>query len=184
MQAVVDSHCIFMAVYIGWPGKVHDARVFVNSSFYKEMVNETLFSNWKRRTNGVDISLLVLGDPAYPALPWLMKPYAEHVNMTLKQRNYNYRQSRGRMTVENSFRRLKGRWRCLLKRLDCQVFNVGNIVASCVVLHNMCEMLGDECLAEWIDNFPVPTRNCPPAVQDEGNSVNNIRDTIANFLYH
>ena len=33
MQAVVDFRGIYMDVNIGWPGKVHNARVFVNSSF-------------------------------------------------------------------------------------------------------------------------------------------------------
>ena len=29
MQAMVDFRGLFMDVYIGWPGKVHDARVFL-----------------------------------------------------------------------------------------------------------------------------------------------------------
>ena len=41
MQAVVDFRGIFMDVNIGWPGKVHDARVFVNSSFYLKASNGT-----------------------------------------------------------------------------------------------------------------------------------------------
>ena len=32
MQAMVDFRGLFMDVYIGWPGKVHDAHFFVNSS--------------------------------------------------------------------------------------------------------------------------------------------------------
>ena len=53
------------------------------------------------------------------------------------------------MVVENAFGRLKGRWRCLLKCLDCKLENVGKTVASCVVLRNMCEMFGDNFLQEW-----------------------------------
>ena len=44
------------------------------------------------------------------------------------------------MVVENTFERLKGRWRCLLKRNDSHVSNVLSIVSACVVLHNICEM--------------------------------------------
>ena len=42
MQAMVDFRGLFMDVYIGWPGKVHDACVFVNSSLYQKGMNGTL----------------------------------------------------------------------------------------------------------------------------------------------
>ena len=29
MQAVVDFRGVFTDVYIGWPGRVHDARIFL-----------------------------------------------------------------------------------------------------------------------------------------------------------
>ena len=48
MQAMVDFRGLFMDVYIGWPGKVHDARVFVNSSLYQEGVCGTLLPDWNR----------------------------------------------------------------------------------------------------------------------------------------
>ena len=35
MQGLVDFRGIFMDIYAGWPGKVHDARVFTNSELYK-----------------------------------------------------------------------------------------------------------------------------------------------------
>ena len=41
MQAMVDFHGLFIDAYIGWPGKVHDARVFVNSYLYHKGSNST-----------------------------------------------------------------------------------------------------------------------------------------------
>ena len=38
-----------------------------------------------------------------------------------------------------------------MKRLDHKLDNVTNIIAGCVVLHNICELMGDECQEEWID---------------------------------
>lgn len=45
MQAVVDFWGLFMDVNIGWPGTVHDARVFANSSLYRRGSNGTLLPN-------------------------------------------------------------------------------------------------------------------------------------------
>ena len=115
MQAVVNYEGLFMDVYKGWPGKVHNARIFVNSSFYKGMVNGTIFPRRSQSIDGVQVPLLIVGDPAYSALPWLMKPYPKHADMTEEMQHYNYRRRRAHIVVENSFGRLKGRWRCLLK---------------------------------------------------------------------
>lgn len=63
MQAMVDFRGLFMDVYIGWPGKVHDARVFVNSALYQKATSGTLFPNWKRNLSGVDVSVYALRSP-------------------------------------------------------------------------------------------------------------------------
>ena len=108
MQAVVDHKGLFLDAYIGWPSKVHNARLFVNSSLYHKGMNGTLLPVWKRQIFGVQVPLVLLGDPAYLVLPWLMKPYPENASSMCTIWRYNYRQSRARMSIENAFGRLKG----------------------------------------------------------------------------
>ena len=139
MQAVVDSSGLFLDAYTGWPGKVHDARVLFNSSLYKKATTSNLLPNWTRQLCGVNIPLLLLGDPAYPLPPWLMKPYLQNQHSPREECHLSYRLSHARMSIENAFGRLKGRWRCLLKRMDIKVANVPTVVATCVALHNFCE---------------------------------------------
>ena len=67
MQGMVDQLYRFTDIYIGWPGRVHDARVFRNSTLYHEGMNGSLFPEWKKTIAQKEI---VLGDPAYPLLPW------------------------------------------------------------------------------------------------------------------
>lgn len=49
-----------MDVNFGWPGKVHNVWVLVNSLFY--VANATLFPNWTCLFIWVDIPLVILGD--------------------------------------------------------------------------------------------------------------------------
>ena len=130
----------------------------------------------------MQVPLVILGDPAYLALPWLMKPYQETARTTDSQKKFNYRQSRARMVVENAFGRLKGRWRCLLKRLDFKLENVPYMVSACVVLHNMCEMFGDRCLTEWTDLTPPDLPNPVTTSTPSGTDAANIRDAIMQHL--
>jgi hypothetical protein len=183
MQVLVNNRGVFMDICVGWPGKVHDARVFSNSSLFEKGQAGTLLSNWTRTMSSTVVPLCILGDPAYPALPWLMKAYPEHPNMTTRQRHFNYRLSRARMVVENAFGYLKGRWRCLLKRNDCRVENVITITSACVVLHNMCELCSDDCLEEWtvvdVDRSPLGAEpsGTNPSTGQQGNAMS-IRNAI------
>ena len=138
-----------------------------------------------KKIHGVDVPLVILGDPAYPALPWLMKPFPENEHTTKEQKIYNYRQSRARMVVENAFGRLKGRWRCLLKRIDCNLSNVSDLVASCIVLHNMCETYGDNCLEECTHEDDSSS-SAPPSSQASNSAstydASNVREAIMKYV--
>ncbi len=103
MLAVVDFRGIFTDIYIGWPGRVHDARIFSNSDIFQKRSNGQLFQNQTRTINGHNLPIVIVGDPAYPLLPWLMKPYPEYAGMPRKQQEFNFRLSKARISVEHAF---------------------------------------------------------------------------------
>ena len=84
-----------------------------------------------------------------------MKPFSD-TGLTPKQRKFNYQLSRSRVVVENAFGRLKGRWRTLMKRNDNDIKYVPTLVVACCILHNICEMHGDQCEDDWLVVDPNP----------------------------
>ena len=102
--------------------------------------------------------LVIVGDAAYPLMPWLMKPFINNQRLDEEQKHFNYRQSRARMVVENAFGRLKGHWRVLLKRMEIGIKSVPNVISACCVLHNMCEIWGEVFQDEWLEEVPINNR--------------------------
>lgn len=187
MQGIVDHSYRFTDVLIGWPGRVHDARIFANSSIYRSGNSGSLFpvSEFARDINGVKVPLLLLGDPAYPLLEWLMKPFQENGHLSREQRAFNYRLSRARMVVENAFGRLKGRWRCLLKRNDASIVNVPTIVGACVTLHNLCEIQSDAFDNDWFcsdSEQPAISQGSSQSVVAMRHQASGIRNALVSYF--
>ncbi|XP_060094422.1 uncharacterized protein LOC132571642 [Heteronotia binoei] len=155
LQATVDHTGRFTDVVIGYSGKCHDAYVLRSSNLIDLMdAGEWVPGNPTLTIEGLQVPPLILGDAAYPIRHWLMTPYTGHLSP--EQARYNIAHSRSRCVVERAFGRLKARWRCLLSELPVELRNVNAIVASCVILHNLCDARGYEA--------PILPLNDPPVV--------------------
>ena len=153
IQAMVDHPYRFTDIYVGWPVKVHDAHVLANSLLYhKGQSGNLFFPAARKRIQGTDIPVVVLGDAAYPLLPWLMKPFVHNFSLTVDQEYFNDRHSKARMVVENAFGRLKGRWRCLLTRNSTILENMIDVVLACCTLRNVCEVHNETFGEDWLQD--------------------------------
>ena len=81
LQGKVNHLGIFTDVYVGWPGRVHNARVFTSSTIYQKCHEGILLPDWAVNYNSVNIPLVLLGDPAYPQQSWLMKPFINNEHL-------------------------------------------------------------------------------------------------------
>ncbi|XP_065448109.1 uncharacterized protein LOC135982985 [Chrysemys picta bellii] len=147
LQALVDHKGCFTNINVGWPGKVHDARVFRNSGLFQKLEEGTCFLDQKITVGDVEIPIIILGDPAYPLMPWLMKPYKGSLDSS--QDLFNYRLSKCRMVVECAFGCVKAHWRSLLTWIDLSKVNIPIAIAACCALHNICESKGETFMVGW-----------------------------------
>lgn len=99
-----------MDVHIGWPSRVHDEHVRKFNTVGKGHDGK-LLPNWTEITGGKSIPLVILGDPAYLLLPWLMKAFPDNGRLSQEQKAFNHRLSHARVVIEHAYGRLKGRWR-------------------------------------------------------------------------
>ncbi|KMQ84770.1 nuclease harbi1-like protein, partial [Lasius niger] len=146
VQAIVDHNGRFRNVFAKHPGSVHDAAVFKDSTLYKH--SQEIIPQMEKHVNGQGIPFMIVGDPAYPLLPWLIKSYSGSVSP--EEESFNVYLNSARVSVEMAFGRLKARWRMLQKKVDCNYKFVPQVIVACCVLHNFCEDNKDRFLEEWL----------------------------------
>ncbi|CAG2228172.1 unnamed protein product [Mytilus edulis] len=144
------GHLFGMGRSTAW--KHHDAHVLRESSVFLKASAGELLPNWTENLDNVEVPPFIIGDPAYPSLTWLMKAYPGN-NLSQEQQVFNCRLSRARMTIECAFGRLKGRWRCLIKRLDNELYSVSGLAKACCTLHNICEVHGYFFNENWLEDI-------------------------------
>ncbi|KAM9364221.1 uncharacterized protein KZ484_010498 isoform 2-T4 [Pholidichthys leucotaenia] len=178
LQGVVDGKGLFWNVFAGLPGSMHDARVLRLSRLWELATRGNLFPPI-RNIGALCTGYYILGDSAYPLQNWLLKPFHDSGRLTEEQHTFNQTISRVRVNVENAFGRLKGRWRCLLKRNDCDIELVKSMVVTCCALHNLCETHGeafDTALDAAADEVVV---SAAELAEDRGGGV---RDALMQYL--
>lgn len=185
LQGVVDDSYRFIDINVGWPGSVHDARVFAQSSIFKKISEGTLLPDQTTTVNGVNIPLYLIGDSAYPIKSWLMKPFTHGTVLTTEQKTFNYRLCRARIVIENAYGRLKARWRRVMKRNDMNIANIPTVITAACILHNICEVHGDTFNDSWlreIRDSSLPQPSSSNARDGNSTRPNQIRDALCYYF--
>ena len=128
---------------VKWPGSVHYARIFATSQLNASFRNGTIPPCPKVIVEGeTAVGICILGDPAYPLLPFLIKEYADG-GITPHDKFFGYSLCRARMVIQCAFGRLKARFGALRRAMDINIAELPNVIMACFILHNFCEMHGE-----------------------------------------
>ena len=76
----------------------------------------------------------LLADEAFPLKEYMMRPFP--CQLDEDEQVFNYRQSRGRRVIENTFGILRARWRILGRPIKATVENVERYLLAIIALHN------------------------------------------------
>ncbi|KAI8115356.1 Protein ANTAGONIST OF LIKE HETEROCHROMATIN PROTEIN 1 [Lucilia cuprina] len=136
-QVVCDYKRKIRHIVVGHPGSWHDARIYRNSSLFKQKEQYFTSQQW------------IAGDSAYPLSGLLITPYRSNSRQLDKnaQIAFNLRHSKYRVRVEHCFGILKERFGSL-KQLRMRLANKNSHKLCCdwflvcCILHNI---LIDDC---------------------------------------
>lgn len=157
-------------MFVGFPGSVHDSRVFRNSPL----------SNTIAEKCG---NQFILADSAYTCSRHILTPYKNLRNLTPVEINYNKKLSHCRILIEHTFGILKQKFRQLYHLKLRKIEMICHFFRACCVLHNISledefnveeQMQDNEEELELVDN----------ELEDEANPVGNAyRNYIASILH-
>ena len=190
VQAICNHIGQFIDVEIKWPGSVHDARVFANSNVqksYSEGKFKLFYENLSDKPETqVMIPQVLLGDPAYPLLPYCMREFESCTSNSQVLFNQMLRSARNQ--IECAFGRLKARWRILLRPIDLKLDSTPTVIHTCFILHNFCERRKIEISREEVEHVMIMERQENKTTCDKIYSYHTldgakVRDSLANHFH-
>ena len=112
--------------------------MLANSAFGRALNSKTLAlppSEPLPGTTSPSVPYVIVGDEAFPLKENMMRPYPGR-GLPEAQCVYNYRLSRARRVIENSFGILAARWRVFCRPLIANPENVVSYTKAAIALHN------------------------------------------------
>ena len=139
LLGIASADYRFLYIDVGAEGKASDGGIWSKCSFYQCMIHRMNPLNLPYSDNvpgmGGRVPYFLIGDDAFPLGPRLMKPFSG-IGLTRRQNIFNYRLSRCRRVIENTFGILACRFRIFRKTIEVQPEFVKEIVMASCILHN------------------------------------------------
>ena len=154
LMAVCNAKYEFTLVDIGESGRNSDGGVYSSSHIGDALEKKQLHIPDPEPLPGTKkcYPYVLVGDEAFPLQQNLLKPYPREVP-GIRERVFNYRLSRARRIIENSFGIATARFRIFRRPIHARVELVVNITKAVVVLHNY--LMAGRSFAEGCKYCPI-----------------------------
>lgn len=141
LMAVCDAHYVFSLVNIGDYGSNNDSGVLQNSAMGRALESNTLGIPDAEPFEGIQAPLpyFLVGDDIFGLKTWMQRPFPGR-NILENQRIFNYRLSRARRVIENTFGILTARWGIFSHPINASVKTAEAITKAAVCLHNFLRL--------------------------------------------
>lgn len=153
---IANANYEFVYVDVGANGRISDGGVITNTKFFAKLTHGSLnIPQPNEDDTDTVLPYVFVGDEAFSLRPDFMKPYSRK-KLTKPTRIFNYRLSRARRVIENTFGIMASRFRVLYTAINLEVENIETIVLACCVLHNF---LRRQCSDTYMSPDVVDTEN-------------------------
>ena len=143
LLAVCDAKYQFTLVDIGEPGRKSDSGIYATSELGRAIESNTLnYPKGEVKIDGyhdnIKFPYVFLSDEGFALKKHMMRPYPSHANTQYNKSEviFNYRLSRARRVIENTFGILATRFRIFRRPIIANVDNIRFITRAAVALHN------------------------------------------------
>lgn len=169
LLAIANANYEFIYCDVGTNGRVSDGGVINNTDFYDKLVNNTLNIPMKdpRGDLALELPYVFVGDDAFAMRPDVLKPFSR-ASLNKEKRIFNYRLSRARRIIENTFGIFASKLRIFYTAINLNVDTIEYVTLACCALHNFLRSKS----YNYIPPEALDYENLEEGTHELGNRVN------------
>lgn len=136
-MAIANANYEFVMIDFGANGRLSDGGVIEHTLFHHKLVNNEL--KIPQPSSPINSNKLLpyvfIGDEAFSLRNDFLKPFSQK-ELDKEKRIFNYRLSRARRIIENTFGILASKFRIFNHPINLKLDNIEKVVMASCVLHN------------------------------------------------
>lgn len=191
LMAITNANYEFIMVDFGTNGRISDGGVIENTTFHRRLINNDLNIPQASTPSNSDklLPYVFIGDEAFSLRDDFLKPFGQK-ELDRQKRIFNYRLSRARRVVENSFGIMAARFRIFYHAINLKLENIEKVVMAACVLHNFLRVKrGENYISNYFDSEHTDdAENCRSLQKGHNrhasDAAKEVRDLFKNYFYN